>query len=133
MKNCKVTAFFLPLFKINIQLKKYINRFIIRNGGLYSSFYSALQLEFEKDLNKLEFINEFQLSKEPLRIDVHIIKKIKDDILFNEIGNIFRKYNLVEYKSPDDYLSVEDYYKVHGYGCLYQSLAEIKEKWIYPI
>lgn len=94
----------------------------------HPAFYSALQLEFEKDLNKLEFINEFQLSKEPLRIDVHIIKKIKEDILSNEIGNIFKKYNLVEYKSPDDYLSIEDYYKVYGYGCLYQSLAETAEK-----
>lgn len=94
----------------------------------HPAFYSALQLEFESDLNKLEFINEFQLSKEPLRIDVNIIKKIKDDMLSNEIGSIFRKYNLIEYKSPDDYLSIGDYYKVHDYGCLYQSLVETTEK-----
>lgn len=37
------------------------------------------------------------------------------------IGRIFRKYNLVEYKSPRDYLSVDDFYKGLAYVCLYKS------------
>lgn len=94
----------------------------------HPAFYSALQLEFEEDKDKLEFINELQLSKEPLRIDVEVIKKVKSNKLYNEIGNIFRKYNLIEYKSPKDNLTIKDFYKVHAYGCLYLDLAEIKEQ-----
>ena len=37
------------------------------------------------------------------------------------IGRIFRKYNIIEYKSPTDYLSVDDFYLVYAYACLYKS------------
>ena len=37
------------------------------------------------------------------------------------IGRIFRKYNIIEYKSPDDYLSIDDFYKVYGYTCFYKA------------
>ncbi len=90
----------------------------------HPAFYSALQLEFYNDSDKLEFVNEYQLSKEPLRIDVRIIKKNSDDTLNNEIGKIFRKYNIIEYKSPTDNLTIDDFYKVCGYGLLYKSLSD---------
>jgi len=41
------------------------------------------------------------------------------------IAAIFRKWNLLEYKSPDDYVSVTDFYKVYGYACLYASLEKV--------
>jgi hypothetical protein len=34
---------------------------------------------------------------------------------------MFREWNLIEYKSPGDYVSVADFYKVYGYACLYAS------------
>lgn len=37
------------------------------------------------------------------------------------IGRIFRRYNIIEYKSPDDNLTINDFYKVYGYCCFYQS------------
>ena len=37
------------------------------------------------------------------------------------IGRIFRKHNIIEYKSPGASLSVNDFYKVYGYACIYQS------------
>ena len=37
------------------------------------------------------------------------------------IGKIFRKHNIIEYKSPDDYLSIDDFYLVYAYACLYKS------------
>ena len=40
------------------------------------------------------------------------------------IGRIFRQYNIVEYKSPDDYLSIDDFYKVYAYCCLYKSIGD---------
>lgn len=83
----------------------------------HNAFYAATQLDFYKDRKELDFINEYCLSKEPLRIDVKIVKKISDKKLNNEIGAIFRKHNIIEYKSPDDF------YKVYGYGCFYKSLS----------
>lgn len=37
------------------------------------------------------------------------------------IGRIFRKYNIIEYKSPVDYLGIDDFYKVYGYLCFYKA------------
>ena len=65
---------------------------------------------------------------EPLKIDVIIIKKKQDVIIDKPIGHIFRRYNLVEFKSPADYLSVNDFYKVYGYACLYKYLKAIDIK-----
>jgi len=31
------------------------------------------------------------------------------------------QHNIMEYKSPDDYLSIDDFYKVYGYTCFYKS------------
>jgi hypothetical protein len=70
----------------------------------------------------LEFIPEHPLTREPVKIDVLIIKKSSDVPIKKNIAAIFRKVNIVEYKSPGDYVSVEGFYKVYGYACLYQSI-----------
>ncbi len=37
-------------------------------------------------------------------------------MLNKSVGDrIFRTYNIIEYKSPDDYLSINDFCKVYGY------------------
>ena len=54
-------------------------------------------------------------------IDVLVIKKNSEDRIRKNIGHIFRKYNIIEYKSPEDYLSIDDFYKVYGYCCFYKS------------
>jgi hypothetical protein len=85
----------------------------------------AFQLELEQYRDILEFIPEFQLTSEPLRIDLVIIKKLKNIAIEKNIAAIFRSENLVEYKSPDDHVSIEDFYKVYGYACLYASFNRI--------
>ena len=50
-----------------------------------------------------------------------MIKKIKNISIQKSVGRIFREHNIIEYKSPDDYLSINDFYKVYAYACLYQS------------
>ena len=84
----------------------------------HPGFYGAAELEFLSNKDDLEFQREFNLSKEPIRMDLLIIKKLSDVRIKNEIGHIFRKFNVVEYKSPDDALSIDDYYKTVGYACL---------------
>ncbi len=90
----------------------------------HPGFYGAAELEFLSNKGDLEFQREFNLSKEPIRMDLLIIKKLADVRIENELGHIFKKFNVVEYKSPDDALSIDDYYKTVGYACLYKGLGE---------
>jgi hypothetical protein len=90
----------------------------------HPAFYAGIQIEFAEEAEKLQFENEHQLSKKPMGIDVLIIKKQNEDKIEKNIGRIFRKYNIIEYKSPEDYLSVDDFYKVLGYACFYKSDTE---------
>ena len=87
----------------------------------HPAFFEAVQMELDEYRNNLEFSSEFQLVSEPLRIDVLIIKKPKDLIIRKNIASIFRNINIVEYKSPDDYLSIKNFYLVYAYACIYIS------------
>ena len=90
----------------------------------HPGFYAGIDYELRKYRRWLTYDPEHELSKEPLRMDLLIIKKDDGVIVDNEIGVIFRKYNIVEYKSPDDYLTIDDFYKTIGYACLYKGLGE---------
>lgn len=87
----------------------------------HPAFYAGIQIELEEEAKKLIFENEYQLSTKPMEIDVLVIKKNGEEPIYKNIGRIFRKYNIVEYKSPTDYLSIDDFYKVYGYTCFYKS------------
>ncbi|MCL2600351.1 MAG: hypothetical protein FWD88_04130 [Treponema sp.] len=91
----------------------------------HPAFVEALNLELKEYLDILEFHPEYQLTMEPLRIDCVVIKKAKGVTIEKNIAAIFRGTNLLEYKSPGDYVSVRNFYKVYGYACLYASLNEI--------
>ena len=87
----------------------------------HPAFYAGIQIEFEEEADKLIFENEHNLGTKPLQVDVLIIKKQTGEKIKKNIGQIFRGHNIVEYKSPTDYLSIDDYYKVHAYTCLYKA------------
>ena len=91
----------------------------------HPAFIEAIKLELEDYRDSLEFLTEYNLTTAPLRIDCIIIKKDPAAVIKKNIAAIFREVNLVEYKSPDDYLSVADFYKVYSYAYLYASLANI--------
>ena len=94
----------------------------------HPAFGAALRITLQDEMQYLEMHEEHLLSKKPLQIDVLIIKKLRDVEIKKTIGRIFRKHNIIEYKSPDDSLSVNDFYKVYGYACIYQSNTDrIKE------
>jgi hypothetical protein len=90
----------------------------------HPAFCSAAELEFRADRNSLEFYPEKNLSRRPLEMDLLIIRKNRDISLQNEIGKLFKTYNILEYKSPDDGLNIDDYYKTISYACLYKSLGK---------
>ena len=91
----------------------------------HPAFVEAIQLELEDYKDSLEFHTEYPLTSEPLRIDCVVIKKVPDLVIEKNIAAIFRETNLLEYKSPDDYVSVADFYKVYGYACLYASFEKV--------
>ena len=90
----------------------------------HPAFFAGIQIELELDADNLIFENEHQLGTKPMEIDVLIIKKNSEIPVNKNIGRIFRKYNIIEYKSPDDYLSIDDFYKVYGYSCFYKADTE---------
>ena len=96
----------------------------VLNISWHPGFYGAAELEFLSNKGDLEFQREYNLSKEPVRMDLLIIKKLSDVRIENELGHIFKKFNVVEYKNPDDALTIDDYYKTVGYACLYKGLGE---------
>jgi len=85
----------------------------------HPAFVGAIQLELAEYRDSLEFIPEFQLTMEPLRIDCVVIKKPKGLVIKKNIAAMFREVNILEYKSPDRNVSVADFYKVYAYACLY--------------
>ena len=90
----------------------------------HPAFCAAAGLEFHEDIERLELKPEYNLSKEPIRIDLLIIKEESDRRIKNEIGHIMRNYNVIEYKSPEDALTIDDFYKTVGYACLYKGYGE---------
>jgi hypothetical protein len=87
----------------------------------HPAFFAGLQIEFVHEADKLIFENEHHIGTKPKQIDVLVIKKEADTPIEKNIGKIFRKHNIIEYKSPSDTLNVDDFYLVYAYACLYKS------------
>ena len=89
----------------------------------HPAFDAALQIELGEEAKYLEFDSEHLLSKKPMQIDV-LVKNEKQVKIQKNIGRIFRQYNIVEYKSPEDDLNIDDFYKVYAYACIYKADTE---------
>lgn len=88
----------------------------------HPAFCAATELELRQDLDVLELIPEYNLSKKPLQIDLVIIKKMDwKRTLQNEIGHIMRGHNILEYKGQGDELTIDSFFKVIGYASLYKA------------
>lgn len=87
----------------------------------HPAFCSAMELEFRENKNDLIYEREHNLSKMPLKIDFLVIKKKADVHIKNEIGSFFLRNNIFEYKSPNDDVNTETFYKALSYACLYKS------------
>ncbi|MDR2096478.1 MAG: hypothetical protein LBP76_13330 [Treponema sp.] len=85
----------------------------------HTAFIDAIRLSLINYQDALDFDIEYQLTREPLRIDLIIIKKKQDVIIDKNIASIFKGKNIVEFKGPDHSLSVEDFHTVMAYAHLY--------------
>ena len=91
----------------------------------HQGFFGGIEWELREYRADLTFDKEHELSKKALKIDLLIIRKDSDVEIKVPIGRIFRKYNIIEYKSPDDGLTIDDFFKAIGYLGLYKGLGEI--------
>jgi hypothetical protein len=85
------------------------------------AFYSALQLELAEYRDQLEFRFEKQLTIEFPQLDILFVKKKRNAPITKNIAAIFRQCNVIEYKAPDDHVSVCSFYNALGYCYLYLS------------
>ena len=90
----------------------------------HPAFCGATEWELKENKDDLEFEPEHNLSKKPLSMDMLVIKKRTKAVIKNEIGSIFRRHNIIEFKGEGDSLSIDDFYKGLGYASLYKSLAK---------
>ena len=90
----------------------------------HPGFVAAMDLEFKENRADLIYEKEYNLSTKPLEIDLLVIKKEPYVQIVNEIGKLFRGHNIVEYKSPEDHLDIDVFYKAGAYGSLYKAFGE---------
>ena len=89
----------------------------------HPAFCSATKLELVKNKKDLHYHSEYGLNTKPIQIDLLVIRKSKGVTIENEIGKLFKGHNLFEYKSPEDKLNVDTYFKTLAYACLYKTKA----------
>ena len=107
------------------------NRQVMRMGAKEESgkieyhygFYGAVHVEYEPTHVQMEYLQEHELGDEPVRMDMLIIKRDVSE-LSDPIGSFFCTHNVLEYKSPDDELSIDVFYKAQGYALLYKGLGK---------
>lgn len=90
----------------------------------HAAFVSAMDLELAQNRSDLEYYKEYNLNTKPLEVDLLVIKKDAGIEITNEIGKLFCGHNIVEYKSPDDHLNIDSFYKAGAYASLYKSYGK---------
>ena len=64
---------------------------------------------------KAQVIPEYELYKDPMRIDIVVIKLLKDEVIDNTVMRFFREHNIVEFKGPSDTLNIWSFNRVLSY------------------
>lgn len=87
----------------------------------HPAFCSAVRLELRENRGDLNYANEYNLNRKPIQIDLLVVTKSDDIVIDNEIGRMFKRYNIMEYKSPGDEMNIDTYFKTLAYACLYKA------------
>ncbi|MDE6601057.1 MAG: hypothetical protein K2K90_02605 [Lachnospiraceae bacterium] len=90
----------------------------------HPGFVAAMNLELAQNRADLIFEKEYNLNTKPLEIDLLVVKKNASVHISNEIGKLFRGHNIMEYKSPEDHLDIDGFYKAGAYASLYKSYGK---------
>ncbi len=90
----------------------------------HAGFVSAMKLEFIDNKDDLIFEEEHHIANRAQRIDLLIIKNQNDAVIRSPVGAIFDRFNICEYKSPDQSLTYGDFYKTIAYAAIYLDETE---------
>ena len=90
----------------------------------HPAFVVALQATLIEYKDALDYRFEHPLTSDPLRIDILVIKKRPETVVKKQIAEIFRRENIFEYKSPTDYLSIDEFHKALSRLHLYKALTK---------
>lgn len=90
----------------------------------HPAFVAAMNLELAGNKADLIYEKEYNLNTKPLEIDLLVIKKDAHVQIENEVGRLFRGHNIMEYKSPQDHLDIDVFYKSGAYASLYKAYGE---------
>lgn len=91
-----------------------------RKTQWHMAIASAMKLEFMEYSQVLQYQTEYLLNPKALQIDLLIIKKEDGAVIENDIGRIFKRHNIIEYKSPRDREGINEYFKALAYAHLYK-------------
>ena len=86
-------------------------------------YIAAMNLELADDRDAFRFEPEYVLNTGALKIDLFVESR-ESKVVGNEIGKLFRRYNILEYKSPKDTLDIDVFMKAQGYACLFKAYGE---------
>ena len=89
-------------------------------------YIAAMNLELADDRNVFRFEPEYVLNTGALKIDLFVESR-ESKVVGNEIGKLFRRYNILEYKSPKDALDIDVFMKAQGYACLFKAYGETSD------
>lgn len=93
-------------------------------------YVAAMNLELSNGTNNVKLEPEHTLNTGTLKID---LRAECDGSKFtgNEIGELFKQYNIMEYKNPNDALDIDVFMKAQGYACLFKAYGDkTKHRWL---
>ena len=82
----------------------------------------AVRLTLYDDRDLLEFDEKVSLNTLPREIDFMVLRKEKPGVIRNELGRIFRRCNIFEFKGYGDKLNVNVFNKTMSYAFEYLSM-----------
>ena len=91
----------------------------------HPAFVVALKLTLIDYDDVLEYKLEHPLNTGSLKIDVMVVKKRPDAVIKKQVAEIFRKENIIEYKSPADSLTVDEFYRAFTRAMLHKVLDKV--------
>lgn len=89
----------------------------------HPGFEGGIELRLRHHRSKLSYLHELALGKLPITLDTLVIVKEDGYEVTEDIAAIFLKYNVFEYKNPDDALSIDDYYNLISYMTHYKTVT----------
>ena len=92
----------------------------------HPAFVVALKLTLIDYDDELDYKLEHPLNTEPLEIDVLVVKKHSNTVIKKQIAEIFRQENIIEYKSPQKSLSVNEFHRAFARTHLHKAIDNVK-------